>query len=859
MSDLVFNRRTGFDVQQSTAGQKGNDDVNFHVMLHILSGDSNVLLENPKNTPPAAEGQSLSHSSVETGLIADPIEDANDRSTVKTERGEAIANPHEHGSTDHIQVVQDFILESLAFTAMKDREEDVVEAHGETLDWLFSGSDSKPGSAAKPAANFPTWLRGDQSIFWVNGKAGSGKSTLMRFIFNHKKTFEELRKWAGKKSLVTAGYYFWTSGSVEQRSQAGLLRYLLFQLLQKHRHLTPITFPRKWEQYVNSSTKDRIKAKIVWELPELTEGLRLFLQNALRSLKICIFVDGLDEFDGDHNEIIQFFRSIPAISKGNLKLCLSSRPWPVFQMAFQDLPTLRLQDLTYQDMVQYVADKFSGDEGLRKMLQDEVLDGKALVTELVTRADGVFLWVTLVVRSLTKSFCEGDCVVDLRRRLLLLPTCLDDLFQYTLFDVQPSSSLREASSILQLIRAREAVCEFTGEITSTSLTLWELALAREPYIEPIADTELHREKNEDALKRCQDTEAIIDGCCAGLLGIKDNLRQHLREVGIEGHSLSINEIRLVRSKVTYIHRTVRDFLMYTDAWDALLQYNNKEHFDPHICHIVSSVLQLKLPLHEPTRHRNLDEWWPGIVLSMTHARLSHPHSAARLNHLINQINSTLNQYWLSRRGDTWARSTFGSYEKRNRAVIDNPFLSLATKFELTDYVQSELDTTDETALSGTGGKPLLSYALEFLINRQLTVYPLADPSLVGVILSYGGDPNKVYKDFAQKEETPWLYALKAVRDGNRRGWIEYYDVEEQGVVRWVGIMKMLLKAGADPNAMIVETKWDPEATALEVVETVCEKFKSREMQGMRDLMLEKGAKRRQQVERHSSDSSYLTS
>ena len=842
MSDLVFNGRKDFIIQQPSAGLEGRKHVNSDVMLHILSGNSNVLLEYPQTPLPAAEGLSLRHTRVETRPIPDQVGGVSNGRTAKAESGEALGNPHGHGSTDHTQIVQEFILESLVFSAMKDREEDVIEAHGETLDWLFSG---KPGTAAdEPVANFPVWLRGDQSIFWVNGKAGSGKSTLMRFMFNNKKTFEELKKWAGKRRLVTAGYYFWTSGSVEQRSQAGLLRYLLFQLLQNHRHLIPITFPKTWNQYINSSTRDRIKAKIIWELSELTEGMRSFLQNALRSSKVCLFVDGLDEFDGDHDEIIRFFKSIPSISEGNLKLCLSSRPWPVFEKAFQNLPTLRLQDLTYQDMVQYVTDRFRGDEGLGKMPHDEVVEGENLVTELVTRANGVFLWVTLVVRFLTKSFCEGDRMVDLRKRLLLLPTDLDDLFQYTLFDIQADSTLHEASSIFQLIRAREAMCEFTGEIASTSLTLWELALARELYEKSVVDRGLHREKNEDALRRCQDTKSTVNECCAGLLGIKDNTRQHLREVGIEDHSMSTSEIKLIRSKVTYIHRTVRDFLMYTNAWEALLRYTSKERFDPHICHIVSVVLQLKLPLHEPTQHRILDEWWPGIVLSMTHARLSHSHSTARQNHLINQIDSTLNQYWLSRRGDTWPRSTFGSYEQRNRAVIDNPFLSLATKFGLTEYIRSELENEEEHTLSDTGGKPLLSYALEFLINRQLTVYPLADPSLVSVILSHGGDPNKVYKDFSQKEETPWLHALKAVRDGNRRGWIEYYDVEERGVVRWVGIMKMLLEAGADPNALILETKWDPETTALEVVEMVCERYKSREMRGLRDLMHQKGAKRR---------------
>ena len=840
---MVFNDRKGFDIQQPSAGPKGKEDVNFDVMLQILSNESNVLPEDPKNSLAAAEGPPLSHTRVQTRPIPDQVGGARNGTTAEAQSGEALANPHGHGLTDHTQIIQDFILESLAFSAMKDREEDVIEAHGETLDWLFS---AKPGTAADdPVVSFPTWLRGDQSIFWVNGKAGSGKSTLMRFIFNNNKTFEELRKWAGKRHLVTAGYYFWTSGSVEQRSQAGLLRYLLFQLLQEHRHLIPITFPKTWTKYVNTSTRDRIKAKIVWELPELTEGIRLFLQNALRSTRICLFVDGLDEFDGDHDEIIRFFQSIPSISEGNLKLCLSSRPWPVFEKAFKNLPTFRLQDLTYQDMVQYVTDRFGGDKDLGKLQQDEVLEGENLVTELVTRANGVFLWVTLVVRHLTKSFCEGDCVVDLRKRLLLLPTDLDDLFQYTLYDIQADSSLREASSIFQLIRAREAACDFTGEITSTSLTLWELALAREPYEESVVDRELHRVTNEDAMRRCQDTNARVNACCAGLLGVKDNTRQHPPEVGIGGHSMSTREMKLIRSKVTYIHRTVRDFLMYTNAWEALLEYTSKERFDPHICHIVSFVLQLKLPLHEPTQHRHLDEWWPGIVLSMTHARLSHSHSTARQNHLINQLNSTLNRYWLSRRGDTWARSTFGSYEQRNRAVIDNPFLSLATKFGLTEYIRSVLENKEEHPLSDTGGKPLLSYALDFLINRQLTVYPLADPSLVSLLLSHGSDPNKLYKDLAQKDETPWLYALKAVRDGNRRGWIEYYDVEEQGVVRWVSIMKMLLEAGADPNALIVETKWDPEATALEVVEMVCERFGSWEMRGLRDLMVEKGAKRRE--------------
>lgn len=86
-----------------------------------------------------------------------------------------------------------------------------------------------------------------------------------------------------------------------------------------------------------------------------------------------------------------FVKAFPLSPNGTSKLCLSSRPWPVFDIAFRDLPTLRLQDLTFQGMVQFVVDNFRGDKGLRKMIQDEVLDSEKLVTDIVMRADRVIL------------------------------------------------------------------------------------------------------------------------------------------------------------------------------------------------------------------------------------------------------------------------------------------------------------------------------------------------------------------------------------------------------------------------------------------------------------------------------------
>lgn len=43
--------------------------------------------------------------------------------------------------------------------------------------------------------NFTKWLRIGGNIFHISGKAGSGKSTLMKFICSHERTREELLVW----------------------------------------------------------------------------------------------------------------------------------------------------------------------------------------------------------------------------------------------------------------------------------------------------------------------------------------------------------------------------------------------------------------------------------------------------------------------------------------------------------------------------------------------------------------------------------------------------------------------------------------------------------------------------------------
>lgn len=251
---------------------------------------------------------------------------------------------------------------------------------------------------------------------------------------------------------------------------------------------------------------------------------------------------------------------------------------------------------------------------------------------------------------------------------------------------------------------------------------------------------------------------------------------------------------------------------------------------------------LKLPLEEPEHHRRLDEWWPGIVLALTHARydqsLGFAQHASQTLESIDQLEKTLSWYWLtksSQPGDHWARNAFGSYEERNKNIISYPFLALATKFGLREYVMTKVQWFKHNGsdLGYKGGRPLLSYATDFLINRRKTVFPLSDGLFVQNLLSSGEDPNLVYRDFSGKEETPWLSCIKLMREALRRGWITQGN---QDVARWSQILMNFFNYGADVNAIIVATRWDPEITVLGVVGSVYESFEFDEVRELKEAM-----------------------
>jgi hypothetical protein len=80
---------------------------------------------------------------------------------------------------------------------------------------------------------------------------------------------------------------------------------------------------------------------------------------------------------------------------------------------------------------------------------------QSLVNNITDRAQGVFLWVFLVTRSLRDGLTNGDTAEDLERRLASLPTDLERLFRAMLDAVDPMYDKKVAQTLSMAVNARE--------------------------------------------------------------------------------------------------------------------------------------------------------------------------------------------------------------------------------------------------------------------------------------------------------------------------------------------------------------------------------------------------------------------
>lgn len=460
------------------------------------------------------------------------------------------------------------VLDRLWFRWIDNRKTSISDRHTGTLDWALG-----PPEHTMKWHSLAEWLGKGSGLYWLAGKAGSGKSTLMKFLSDHHQTTSLLKEWAGQSEIVTLQFFFYALGRLEQKSQDGILRSILFQFLDKHRDLIGQVLPAMWKEA--SITEDKEHDLEIPAISEMETSLLQVFESGSADKRFFILIDGLDEFEGKHATMAAFLARLELLP--NVKILVSSRPLPVFVSAFDHAPKMYLQDLTNRDIEVYIDDTILHHPHIKHLTYSEPEMSMKVTRLLIDKASGVFLWVVLACQSILRGLDEYDTVPELMSRVMELPPELDDFFRQTIASMDPRKR-DQSARLLRLV--------FDGQdhrIPTIGLAIVEEQGLRADFMGPTAVNI----DDKDLVKRCQRLEGRIRSRCSGLIEI-----QKERILVPPSRASSIEEEALFylgfyppysASKIVFMHRSLYEFLCGEGIWEwEILRVDNEcGQFAPH--------------------------------------------------------------------------------------------------------------------------------------------------------------------------------------------------------------------------------------------------------------------------------------
>jgi hypothetical protein len=635
------------------------------------------------------------------------------------------------------------ILDLLFFPEIASRYEAIPVAFEDTFDWIFHEPVSRRDSAnslngdENPAWNsFVNWLHSNDGLYWCTGKPGAGKSTLVKYVLDDPRTVAHLQIWSAGSPMIVAGCFLWSSGTDMQMSWMGLLQSLLFQILHKHPaqlKRIPYLFSNRWKRSELFGSDSH-----AFTSSELSQAFRCLVSDI--NTKFFFVVDGLDEVDGDYSELADLLIQVATLP--NIKVCTASRSWLIFEEKFESQAKLRLHDLTQLDIKMFVSKQLS--ENLRFCELASVMpeDAHQKQTDVANKASGVFLWVHFVVQSLITGLRDGDTIIELQKRISVLPSDLEKLFNTMIDSIDPLY-FEQASTLFQIVRAaRNPPTLLTLSLADSTL---EAAIHAETR--PVSDDELSF--------LAENMKRRLTSRCGGLLEAA-------------GKSCRAS------TSVEYFHRTAKDYLKRPAVWDRILSATTG--FEPHSALCSSSLLQIK-SLQPIADDDVVESLWQAIATCLQRPegeeyidRVSYldevDQAATRfaITPISGSDHTWLRDIQLSRAshasGPAWPHwtntilclpselrtqllSLSNKSRQPNKCPQFNSFFDFAIHGRLYYYVERKLDSEPSFLNSKILGHSLLWHATEEM-----------DDKLMKTLLARGADPNRLETSYS-----PWQLLL----------------------------------------------------------------------------------------------------
>lgn len=448
--------------------------------------------------------------------------------------------PPEATSLDH-QSIQT-LLDSLRFEQIDSRQESIRVAHKNTCVWITKTREYKD------------WLdinkmEDHHGFLWMRGKAGSGKSTLI------KSTLRSFQNSKSSKGTTVIHFFFNARGAELEKTTRGMYRALLVQLLEILQKKMP-HFQR--DVFKSAAIKTwNVREGREWSVAILEE----LFENAILSIgqeEVTCFIDALDECDDEQVEpMIRLFERIgeQVVSNGlRFRIFFSSRPYP---------------DISLDTCLNLMLD---GQEGhvrdIKTYIQKELRAGdQQTKDQLLLRASGIFMWTVLVVDILNKEKRKGTPNHLVTKKLKKIPGDLWELFKSILNrDQEDKDQLLLCIQWLLFTRKPLGPEEFyhalLAGIETDDDSVFEDNSESDDYavLGENSDSEhspgFHVQSDPD-----KDSHSLDEGTSA----TGDALRATVPDIPKFIRSISKGLAEITQSKKTpvvqFIHESVRDFLL----------------------------------------------------------------------------------------------------------------------------------------------------------------------------------------------------------------------------------------------------------------------------------------------------------
>ena len=300
------------------------------------------------------------------------------------------------------------------------------------------------------------WLSSSNGLFWIAGKPGSGKSTLIDHLVHNNQLVSKLQHCSSLDWIVLRFFFDFRGGKGLTNSFEGLLRSLLYQLIKE--------IPQVDILGLDDSEKDPFSG---WPEHRLRDALRESLESVKHG--VCILVDGLDEYEGNVLDLIQFLKYLAQSNESQetpIKICVSSRPEPVPSQLLQHLPHLFMSDYNAAGIQSYCSLTLEGLEAVNR----EDLDISQLSNTVAVRAEGVFLWARFALDELIQGHSSGETFDEKLVRLESIPQDLEDCYDRILGRMEPLAK-KECMVMLQLVCFAKKQLSWSEHLVATRIAM----------------------------------------------------------------------------------------------------------------------------------------------------------------------------------------------------------------------------------------------------------------------------------------------------------------------------------------------------------------------------------------------------